>query len=67
MKNLKESEKNFLTCAILIALVGIALVFLDHAGLSEPKGTGGPVIQPDFHVSYPDIFNRCGGLDHWNY
>ena len=22
MKNLKESEKNFLTCAILIALVG---------------------------------------------
>ena len=27
MKNLKESEKNFLTCAILIALVGIALVF----------------------------------------
>ena len=30
MKNLKESEKNFLTCAILIALVGIALVFLDQ-------------------------------------
>jgi hypothetical protein len=31
------------------------------------KGTGGPVIQPDFHVSYPDIFNRCGGLDRRNY
>ena len=33
MKNLKESEKNFLTCAILIALVGIALVFLDQTTL----------------------------------
>lgn len=33
MKNLKETEKNFLTCAILIALVGIALVFLDQTTL----------------------------------
>ena len=33
MKNLKESEKNFLTCAILIALVGIALFFLDQTTL----------------------------------
>ncbi len=28
------------------------------------KRNGRPVIQPDFHVSYPDIFNRCGWLDH---
>ena len=33
MKNLKEAEKNFLTCAILIALVGIALIFLDQTTL----------------------------------
>lgn len=33
MKNLKETEKNFLTCAILIALVGIALIFLDQTTL----------------------------------
>lgn len=33
MKNLKEAEKNFLTCAVLIALVGIALIFLDQTTL----------------------------------
>lgn len=33
MKNLKETEKNFLTCAVLIALVGIALIFLDQTTL----------------------------------
>lgn len=37
------------------------------AGLSKTKRTVGPVIQPDFHVSNTNIFNRCGGLDDWNY
>lgn len=30
MKNLKETEKNFLTCAVVIALVGVALIFQDY-------------------------------------
>ena len=33
MNNLKESEKNFLTCAVLIGLVGIALLFLGQTTL----------------------------------
>lgn len=33
MNNLKESEKNFLTCAVLIGLVGIALMFLGQTTL----------------------------------
>ena len=33
MKNLKESEKNFLTCALMIGLVGIALLFLNQTTL----------------------------------
>lgn len=33
MKNLKETEKNFLTCAILITFVGIALIFLNQTTL----------------------------------
>ena len=32
------------------------------AGLSEPKGTGGPVIQPDFHVSYLTFLIGAAGL-----
>lgn len=33
MNNLKETEKNFLTCAVLIGLVGIALMFLGQTTL----------------------------------
>lgn len=33
MKELKEAEKNFFTCAALIALVGAALVFLNQKTL----------------------------------
>ncbi len=33
MKNLKETEKNFLTCAGLIAMVGIALIVLKQTTL----------------------------------
>lgn len=33
MNNLKEAEKNFLTCAVLIGLVGIALLFLGQTTL----------------------------------
>lgn len=43
MKNLKETEKNFLTCAILIALVGIALIFLGQTTLGELSIIGGVV------------------------
>lgn len=33
MNHLKEAEKNFLTCAVLIGLVGIALLFLGQTTL----------------------------------
>lgn len=33
MNHLKETEKNFLTCAVLIGLVGIALLFLGQTTL----------------------------------
>ena len=33
MNHLKETEKNFLTCAVLIGLVGIALRFLGQTTL----------------------------------
>ncbi len=33
MKNLKETEKNFLTCAGLITMVGIALIVLKQTTL----------------------------------
>lgn len=41
MKDLKETEKNFLTCAILITIVGIALILLGKTtfgGLSIVAG-----------------------------
>ena len=41
MKDLKEAEKNFLTCAILTIIVGIALLFLGKntvGGLSIAAG-----------------------------
>ncbi len=43
MKDLKETEKNFLTCAILITLVGIALILLGQTTLGGLSIVGGVV------------------------